>query len=370
LRFEEATAMARRGRTRVFNSFWHRIAVTYAGRRDGRLGIPANNDPVASEFERQLVQQGQQVLEYLLERHAERVRKLAARHQQAVERAKRLVGQFKFKFHQYNTKLRELGRGVTVHVAPATYAVFMSLIAVGELALNVQAFQVFEKPLPLTFLMALVVAVGLPVSAHYIGVFLKQWPKPAWRTLLYVTLAFGVGIVCIDGINLARSEYLGLLDASLAERDEVLQRAFLYINVFVFVTAILLSYFAHEADQDFANLRRDFYALNRKCHAVNKEIFRLDGELKTAQAVFDAEVRRVRAITRELVYLYRRGNRRVRGSDSVPTVFQQEPALPELPADAGKVDVAPIDDIKRLFEDWSAVDKSNPPEAEAAVTRA
>lgn len=340
--------------SRVLNSWWHRLHVAREGKRDGKARLPRADDHNAAEFERQLIQQGQQILSRLQEFRAKKGAKLVAAQDDAVGRSKRVVGQFKAKYHEYDAKKRALGRGVIVHLGWIKYLILMLAIALGELALNFQAFQVFQKPLVLTFLMSLVVAVGLPLSAHFIGVFVKQWPAPAWRTAVFVALSLAVGVVCLNGINIARALYLVAPGQQMSQRDDILQQAFFYINLFVFFTAILASYFSHDADQDFDNIRRAFFALDKQCGKARGRLTAIVKDLNTIQQTHEAKVSGLAGIVREVVFLYRRHNKHQRDDD--PAAFKTDPALPE--GNDTALRIITSEEIDDLFRDWSKVDET------------
>lgn len=339
---------------RTMNSWWHRFQVARAGKRDGKARIPRPDDTRPPEYEAQLIHQGQQILSGLQEERAKRGAKLVAAQDDAVGRAMRVVGQFKAKYHEYDAKKRELGRGVIVHLTWGKYLALMLAIGLGELALNFQAFQVFQKPLYLTLLMSFVVAVGLPTSAHFIGVFLKQWPKPTWRTLVYVALSFAVGVICLYGVNIARGQYLVTPGEQTTGRDEILEKAFFFINLFVFCMAILASYFAHDADQDFDNMRRAFFSLDRQCASARATLTAIVKNLNTIQQSHDAKARGLASIVRELVFLYRRHNRHQRDDD--PVAFKAEPNLPV--DEAPPLKIITSAEVDALFRDWTHVDET------------
>lgn len=94
--------------------------------------------------------------------------------------------------------------------------------------------------------------------------------------------------------------------------ERVLQRAFLALNLFVFLAATLLSYFSHEEDQELDTLHKRVSRLDRKLDAVDAELHRLNREGGRLQASQDAELDEIKAIIRELVSMYRRENLRGR----------------------------------------------------------
>jgi hypothetical protein len=348
--------------TRTLNSWWHRFWVVRAARRDGKARVPRPDDRQPSEYERQLVQQGEQVLNRLRETRAKTGVKLVSVQDEAVERAKRVVGQFKAKYHEYDSRKRALGRGVIVQLAWNRYLLLMGGLGISELALNVSAFQVFEKPPLLTLVMAAVVGLGLPLCAHFLGTFLRQWPPPVWRTAAYVAVTVTVALLCLNGVTIARSQYL-LGDREFTPRDDILQQAFFYINLFVLLTATIASYFSHEEDPDFDNMRRAFFSLDAQCRSARAKLTSIVKELETIQQTHQARVGEVESIVRELVYLYRRHNRLQRDDD--PVAFKSEPVLRA--SEDQRLRILNAEELALLFVEWSNVDRT-PDRQRAAVS--
>jgi hypothetical protein len=167
---------------------------------------------------------------------------------------------------------------------------------------------VFQKPQILTWLMALAVAVGVPMVAHFCGIWIKQWPKPAWITglKLFVTAAAVVG--CLVGINVARQAYLSVGGISLGRQDEILEHAFLAINIFIFVSATVLSHFAHDENEELEILHKRVSNLDRKLDGLDVRVHGLDGQINRLKVGQAAEIQEIRAIIRELVSMYRGAN--------------------------------------------------------------
>lgn len=92
-------------------------------------------------------------------------------------------------------------------VIKSAYLAIMFVIGIGEFALNAQASQVFQKPLILTVLMAATIGVGIPWSAHGCGILIKQWPKPAWKTGLWLGVILAGVVGGLVAINAARGAY-------------------------------------------------------------------------------------------------------------------------------------------------------------------
>ncbi len=344
-------------RARVLNSFWHRWSIKRKAKRHGRAGIPDANLEGTTLYEQALVAQAQQVVGQIDRHYTERIKRLQHALYDAFDRLTRHTGQFRDKFEEYHAKRKELGRGVVVHISQFWYRAFLMLIVVGELVFNFQAFQVFQKPLAMTFLMALGVAVSLPVTAHFLGIWLKQWPEPKWRTAIYVVLVAAAGFGAINGVNLARTEYLRLMDAQLAAHEDVLQHAFALLNLLMFTTAIVLSYFAHDADPEIERLRSEFRALDRVCHGSNRAINRIEGQLSELRAASETEFRLVEAILEELLQLYRSENQLFRPEHDLPVAFSSSTENLLTRSTVADTDRVSTEQIAEIKERWTAVDK-------------
>ncbi len=312
------------------NSFLHRLLVRRRGKRDGRAQVPAVDDKTPSPYEKQLLNRGSQHIAQAMKAYAVKIREIQAAREAAIERFRLLTDRFVEESRRYDARRTQLGRDVIVHhMSRNWYQLILILIGTGEFALNTQAFEIFQKPTILTWLMALAVAVGIPAVAHFCGIWIKQWPKPAWRTGVNLAVTIAGTIGCLVGINVARRAYLGLQGLSLGREEEALERAFLAINIFVFLSATVLSYFAHDQDQELEILHKRVSKLDRKLDAIDSAIHKLGGELDKLKASQAAELQEIQAIVRELVNIYRGENLLARGDGRKPKVFDADPTLSE-----------------------------------------
>lgn len=292
--------------------------------------VPSNDDEKPSEYEKQLVNRGFQHMAQLVREYGLKIQEIEARREAAIERFRLLTDRFREESHRYDHRRVLLGRDViAAHITRRAYRLVLCLIGLGEFALNAQAFEVFQKPVILTWLMALAVAVGIPVVAHFCGIWVKQWPKPAWATGLKLAFTAAGTIGCLVGINAARRAYLGLEGIGLGQQDEILEKAFLAINIFVFLAAGVLSYFSHDKDQELEILHKRVSKLDRKLDRIDAEIHRLGGEADRLSISQQAELDEIRGIVRELVGMYRGENILARKTGQKPKSFDIEPVIPE-----------------------------------------
>jgi uncharacterized small protein (DUF1192 family) len=280
-----------------------------------------------------------------------KLRETAGKREAAIERFRLLTDRFVEEMRRYDAKRSELHRDVIVSfLSRGWYRAIIMVIALGEFALNAQAFEVFQKPLLLTWLMAAAVGVGIPVVAHFCGIWVRQWPKPAWKTGLKLTVTLGGVVGCLIGINAARGAYLAMEGSRLGPQEQILQQAFLAINLFVFLAATVLSHFAHEEDQELDTLHKRVSRLDRKLDALDAEIHRLNAEGSRLEASQRAELEEIKAIVQELVSMYRGENVLARKDGRKPKAFEAEPVLEEPRVDVGwpgGTDEGEVDTIRR-----------------------
>jgi hypothetical protein len=341
---------------KVTNSFWHRLLVRRAGRKDGSKGIPSKDDSNPSFFEKQLIDRGKGHFQQAGEEFFPRIQEIEGKRENAILRLRDSTEKFIIEQKRYNFKKQLLGRDVAIFLSPHAYGFFIGLIVIGEFAMNSQAFDVFGKAPWLTYLMALTVAVGIPTVSHFIGIWLRTWPRPAWVTALQVTASVIITVGCLVGLNIARIKYLESQDIHLVKDETVLQQAFFYINLFIFLAATLMSYFAHDSDKELFDLRKKTRALDAEIGSANSLIEELGAQRDEYKVRYHFEIERIRAVIGELIDLYREHNRRARSDD--PTAFGTELPIPNPPAIPEDQMFTPADVVEKIRQKKIAAEGS------------
>jgi uncharacterized protein YdcH (DUF465 family) len=152
------------------------------------------------------------------------------------------------------------------------------------------------------------------------------------------------------GINAARRAYLAEAGLQLGPQEQILEHAFLAINLFVFLAAIVLSYLAHEEDEELDLLHRRVSKLDRKLDAVDAEIHKLTGEAERLKGEQRAELEEVKSIIWELVRMYRGENILARKDHRKPKAFETEPVLAEPRVETESSSLTPeteVDEIRQ-----------------------
>ena len=183
----------------------------------------------------------------------------------------------------------KLGRVPVRYVPHWLYLVFAFAIFAGEIPLNALVFQIFGENQVMTWVMAFVIGLSVPLTAHFIGIKLREHGTGlSIANLLKAGSVFAVITIALYGLSLMRQTYLGEFKTELGLTDLLVERSFLFfwLNMAVFVAAIIVSYLAHDAVPGFENLAHSEKATRR---AVAKEEKRRVADLvKMSQEQADA----------------------------------------------------------------------------------
>lgn len=205
-------------------------------------------------------------------------------------------------------------------------------IACSEFAVNSVAFAVFGGTDLVTYMIALIVAVGLPLCAWVVG---TAWKQRRHEAAAVLALALALGLII--SIALIRQSYFydvvnALLHLNLA--PWLLTVIYVVINAVMFGISVLASYLHAERDPEGQRDRR----------RLEEAKDRLTGNRKTLAGLGDRCQARIAALTpmlQALAYAYNRGNMRTRRRskvaahreqpvwvDRVPSLAVAVPALP------------------------------------------
>lgn len=210
---------------------------------------------------------------------------------------------------QYTAQAREIQRwDVLIYLHPVLHWSLMVLLAIGEGAFNIVAFNVLREPGIVTVITALMVVIAIPVCALFIGIRIRQLPPPHLRTALEIIC---VTIFIVGGlifINKLRFSYLGEIDREFAATHPEVGQAFLAINLLVFIAATVVAYLGHDPKQGFAEVKNKYEHYNKALHTI-------EGKLDHWASEYLAEYDKIKEAALYLINYYRMINRRKRSSE-------------------------------------------------------
>jgi hypothetical protein len=173
---------------------------------------------------------------------------------------------------RYNDFYEQLKRPPVVYFHPFVYMFLAFLIFAGEVPLNALVFQIFGENQVMTWVMACVVGLSVPLSAHFIGIKLREHAYGfSAGNSIKATVCCGIVVGALYGLSIMRQTYLGELKESLGITDTLVNSSFMFfwLNLAVFATAIMISYLAHDAAPGYQEIE---YVL----HRTRKEVERLE----------------------------------------------------------------------------------------------
>jgi hypothetical protein len=287
-----------------------RLWLWWNARLDARKNIPSPEAAALSETERQ-IQSGvntsiRDVEQWFAKRADPAESKLA-------ELGKALQEIYEPEY----LRLREQSgrRDVLVYLSAPAYLALLTVLTIGELAFNVVAFNVFQEPTFYTVLMATAVGLAIPICAHLVGIWIRQWPPPWWATAIKLISLVTILVAVLAAMNRVRLAYLQELAPEFVKAHPELDMAFLAINILVLVAAAVVTYLAYDPEPGFAEAKE-------KLDRSNAAVRRLEGKLDQWANAFRTEVEMLKETGWGLMAYYRKVNRRHR--EKVPRYFDND----------------------------------------------
>lgn len=330
-----------------FNAWWN-------GRRDGKRGVPPVEQEQHPPYELELQKLAEENIRRTAQEWEEKDKDLKSEFCQAKfesEAAQRGLSAARDEHGDASLELEE-ARSLMgelygqEHLSPRAYYLLMVLLALFEFPLNSIIFDLFGEAKALTYLMSASIALIIPLSAHFVGIFLKREPfKNGWLNTQSILLLSAIVIPCLvlGFIAYMREKYFeatGVQEILGIEMEPVIiMITFLGINLLIFLVASLLSYFHHDpelqqrrqelkaAEEEFKEESKDlghFLALERTTQRRYNDIRQLrqnEWDKKRQQAL------ETRAIIERLIQHYRKHNLRRRDNPQQPKSFLTIPEI-------------------------------------------
>ena len=265
-----------------------------------------------------------------------------------------------FSEKRYRDMSARLGRAPVRYIPLWLYVMFAAAIFAGEIPLNALVFQIFGENQLMTWVMAVIIGLCIPISAHFVGIKLREADRRLFSVdLLKAVLGACVIVAALYGLSLMRQTYLGAYKEELGLTDALVQTSFMFfwLNIAVFGAAIMLSYLAHDsepgferAEHEYERARRTVQKLERRRIALLRQIgMERARALKDGTAEYrdgmsrvnmmygcydqilregqEHEERCLEALRRNIA-IYRDQNLKCRSDRAMPRSFHEEPAFP------------------------------------------
>jgi hypothetical protein len=238
-------------------------------------------------------------------------------------RAKREVAERKLETvyePEYQRLVGKTGRyEPIVLVSSRWHRVAQIVLNVGEGAFNLTAFYVFMQPQVETLVMALAVAVAIPICATALGAWVRQWPSPWYLTAFLIATVTSVVVWGLNGLNQVRMAFLASVAPEFLKQAPGVEQAFLSVNLLVLLAGSVISYCAHDPEQNFAEVAATRKSLTGIAGARASRMQGLDQQRRAAIDKIRARGQYYAALYRT-VFERRRHPKTSRGGDVLPAV--------------------------------------------------
>lgn len=175
--------------------------------------------------------------------------------------------------HRFNEMYSRFGRGPVRYVPHWLYLVFATAIFLGEIPLNALVFQIFGENQVMTWVMAFVIGLSVPLTAHFIGIKMREHSDGiSWANAAKAFGTFAVITAALYGLSLMRQSYLGEFKSDLGLTDRLVDNSilFFWLNLAVFVAAIIVAYLAHDPVPGFEDVEHGTYVSRRAVERQEK----------------------------------------------------------------------------------------------------
>lgn len=262
------------------------------GREDGQKNIPRPDSDEPSPFERELLHSAASLASQVAAKYKSCLELIDAkikaeesttqqRHKHALEYVEGLAKtekeasddnyglgdahkQLEITEAQYKSFRERLGRGPIAYIPHWLYVVFATLIFIGEIPLNALVFQIFGENQIMTWFMAFVIGLSIPVSAHFIGIKFREHGEGfSWGNFLKGFVVLGVVVAALYVVSVIRRTYFGEYKDTLGLTENLVESTmlFFWLNLAVLCAAIVVAYLSHDSVPGYQDAEKNY----KKC---------------------------------------------------------------------------------------------------------
>jgi hypothetical protein len=263
------------------------------GRQDGSNGIPALDDMGPTPYEDELLQVNRQMASKVVEDCKTQLEKIdgeisAAKQRLAVfdedanqttdlkhiddeyeaeveqcksspliEHAQKEVDYTERAFSNVHARLNRMP---IIYVPHWAYMLLAFLIGISEVPLNALVFKIFGEAQIMTWIMSAIIGLFVPIAAHFVGIKFREHGEGfSWPNAIKGVVVLIVVIAAFFVLALMRQQYLDLVkeDIGIDQRIVDVSFNFFWINLAVYISAVLIAYLSHDSVPGYPQLLRD-----------------------------------------------------------------------------------------------------------------
>jgi hypothetical protein len=153
------------------------------------------------------------------------------------------------------------GRCPAQYIPHWLYVTLALAIFLGEIPLNALVFQIFGENQVMTWVMAFVIGLSVPITAHFIGIKIREHGDGfSWANAIKALVATALVVSALYGISVLRQVYLGEFKDALGLTDNLVQSTglFFLLNIAVLGAAIMVAYLSHDPVPGFERAAQEY----------------------------------------------------------------------------------------------------------------
>jgi len=275
------------------------------------------------------------------------LKKLEKEYEEKAPKESQEAEEAKKHFEEMQNKLAELGQPT---IKDWVVKLILFLLIITEFPLNALVFSIFGEGRFMTYIMAGVIGLGIPLGAHYVGKVIRQEIKSGKDIALTAIIILFVFIVIV-GIAIFRADYLSYILSSYNINIKITAQTaaaiFIGINLFLFFLAVFISYLGtHKNNEEYQKLKDQVKIAFARWKKESKEDIKTIKKLskiKTEKSKIEAlrkclvnryygKAVRLKEAAENLIETYRNANLEVRPSGIRPPCFKKQLTI-KLPDD-------------------------------------
>lgn len=335
-------------------SRFSRFQVWWQGRKDGKAGIPPVDQIEHAPYENsiknwaeenihRLAQKWEKIDQILKKNYCSTVVSLKTFRKRIAD----IQGEYQQSAEEVETaerKLHELSD--RKHLSKKSYLFFMILLGFSEFPINTIVFNLFGEARWFTFLMTTMLAVGLPLLAHFCGMILKKdshYGTISKKEKVFLIFLLLIVIAVIISIAYFREKYFESMGISRLLNIDIdpmiITLTYFAINALIFMGAMLIAYYHYDPEiqqweralnQASDDFEEDEYNLKKYRTMVYELEKKVQEYQEIRQNTWDeivAKAGEIEKICKRIIDDYRRHNLAAREDKTLPESFKRYPEI-------------------------------------------
>ncbi len=297
-----------------------------AGQADGSAGLPSGSSYEPGPFERTILSAGEATISGIYAKTAVRLHKLEGISANLYDAFMSNQHRFRETLLRYHKRKEAVGRDEIVPVPYALHWLIVFLLGVGEFPLNVVVFRMFGEPELMTYVMSLTLSLTLPLIGVFLGLQIRTLVSPRIATAIMIVLAPGTVLGALTALSFIRNIYVTLhAEHKLGDASGNMVYAMFAINLLIFIGAFMVSFFAHDQDEELDALHVAVLRLEKKRTKLRNRLVKAISRTNAVIRGGRAEADRILSETMSRLSLYRQANMAGRRGTVAPPSFSKKP---------------------------------------------